>query len=80
MTPLIDRLGAESAPLVDALLEPVRRLLDTYIEDGRDLDDFREALADLYPDLDGRAFADLMAMAVAVADAAGRFDALEESR
>jgi len=73
--PLVERLGAESAPLVDALLEPVRRLLDVYIEDGRDLDDFREALADLYPDLDGRAFADLMAQALAVADAAGRFEA-----
>lgn len=75
MVPLVERLGAESAPLIDALLEPVRQLLDTYIEDGRDLDDFREALADLYPDLDGRTFTDLMAQAMAVADAAGRFEA-----
>lgn len=74
MAPLVERLGAESAPLIDALLEPARRLLDAYIEDGRSIDDYADALAELYPNLDGRAFADLMAQALAVADAAGRFE------
>lgn len=74
MAPLVERLGAESAPLIDALLEPARRLLDAYIEDGRSIDDYAEAIAELYPNLDGRAFADLMAQALAVADAAGRFE------
>lgn len=66
--PLVERLGAEADPLLDALLEPVRRLL----AESQDLDEFRDNLAMLYPDLDPSAFAALMAQALAVADAAGR--------
>lgn len=69
--PLVDRLGAEADPLLDALLAPVRALL----ANSADLDDFRAGLLDLYPDLDGAAFADLMGQALAVADAAGRWEA-----
>lgn len=69
--PLVERLGAEAAPLLDALLEPVRRLL----EQSADLDEFRQQLLALYPDLDPRAFAALMGQALAVADAAGRWEA-----
>jgi phage gp29-like protein len=70
-TPLVDRLGAESDPLIDALLEPVRALLEL----SPDLEAFREGLLTLYPDLDPTAFAALMAQALAVADAAGRLEA-----
>ncbi|MCU0806555.1 MAG: DUF935 domain-containing protein [Candidatus Contendobacter sp.] len=68
--PLLERLGAEADPLLDALLSPVRALL----EDAADLDEFRENLLTLYPDLDGAAFAALMGQALAVADAAGRWE------
>lgn len=71
MAPLAERLGAESAPLMDALLEPVRQLLAT----APDLETFQARLLDLYPDLKASDFADLMAQALAVADAAGRFEA-----
>lgn len=69
--PLVERLGVAADPLLDALLEPVRALLDL----SADLDEFRQHLLALYPDLDPTAFADLMGQALAVADAAGRWEA-----
>jgi phage gp29-like protein len=56
---------------LDALLEPVRQALNA----SGNLPDFREKLLTLYPDLDGRAFAALMGQALAVADAAGYWEA-----
>lgn len=69
--PLVVRLGVEAEPLLDALLEPVRALL----ERSPDLEAFRADLLALYPDLDPRAFAALMGQALAVADAQGRWEA-----
>lgn len=71
MAPIIDRLGQDAAPLMTALLEPVRQLLAT----APDLETFQAGLLDLYPDLRASDFAALMAQALAVADAAGRFEA-----
>ncbi len=69
--PTVERLGREADPLLDALLEPVRQALNA----SGNLPDFREKLLTLYPDLDGRAFAALMGQALAVADAAGYWEA-----
>ena len=69
--PLVDRLGTEAEPLIETLLEPVRRAL----EDSADLMDFREKLLELYPEMDGKAFAELMGQALAVADAQGQWEA-----
>ena len=69
--PLVERLGNEAEPLMNALLEPVRAALD----DSADLMDFREKLLQLYPGMDSKAFAELMGQALAVADAAGYWDA-----
>ena len=71
VAPLVNRLGREAAPLIDKLLAPARKLLKRSV----DLDDFRDGLLDLYPDLDSTAFAELMGQALAVADAAGRWEA-----
>jgi len=71
MAPIIDRLGQDAAPLMTALLGPVRQLLAT----APDLETFQAGLLDLYPDLQASDFAALMAQALAVADAAGRFEA-----
>lgn len=68
--PLVERLGAEAAPLIEGLLNPVRLLLET----SADLDAFRAGLLDLYPDLDAADFAALMGQALAVADAQGRWE------
>lgn len=69
--PLVERLGQEADPLLDELLAPVRAALT----DSADLMDFRERLLGLYPELDGKAFADLMGQALAVANAAGYWEA-----
>jgi phage gp29-like protein len=69
--PTVERLGREADPLLDALLAPVRQALNA----SGDLMDFREKLLTLYSDLDGRAFAALMGQALAVADAAGYWEA-----
>lgn len=74
--PLTERLGAEADPLIDALLNPVRLLLET----SADLDEFRAGLLDLYPDLDPADFAALMGQALAVADAQGRFESQQHPR
>ena len=71
LAPLTERLGREADPLLAALLEPVRTLL----ERSADLDAFQAGLLALYPDLDPSDFAALMAQALAVADAAGRLSA-----
>ena len=69
--PLIERLGTEADPLLDAMLDPVRAAL----AEATDLMDFRDRLLNLYPDLDAKAFAELMGQALAVADAAGYLEA-----
>lgn len=70
---LTERLGNEAEPLINALLAPVRAAL----EKSGDLMEFRETLLTLYPDLDGKAFAELMGQALAVADAQGRWEAAQ---
>ena len=72
VAPLTERLGREADPLLSALLEPVRTLL----ERSTDLEAFQTGLLDLYPDLNPSDFATLMAQALAVADAAGRLEAM----
>lgn len=69
--PLVERLGEEAESLINALLDPVRAALEA----SADLMDFRARLLTLYPDLDGKAFADLMGQALAVADAMGQWEA-----
>ncbi len=68
---LTERLGAEAEPLLQTLLDPVQAALDA----SADLMDFRERLLTLYPELDGKAFAELMGQALAVADAQGQWEA-----
>ncbi len=72
--PFVERLGTEANPLLAVLLNPVRNALS----DSTDLMDFRERLLTLYPDLDGKHFAELMGQALAVADAAGYFESQAE--
>lgn len=69
--PMVERLGNEAEPLMNDLLEPVRAALD----DSEDLMDFRAKLLQLYPEMDSKAFAELMGQALAVADAAGYWEA-----
>ena len=74
--PMVERLGREADPLLEALLDPVRAAL----AEAEDLMDFRDRLLNLYPELDAKAFAELMGQALAAADAAGYFDASIETK
>lgn len=69
--PLVERLGKEADPLLHALLSPVRAALNS----SGDLMEFRAHLLTLYPDLDSKAFAELMGQALAVADVQGQWEA-----
>ncbi len=68
--PMVERLGAEADPLIEALMAPIRALL----AESADLVEFRDKLLALYPQLDGAPLAALMGQALAVADAAGRLE------
>lgn len=69
--PLLERLGEEAEPLINGMLDPVRAAL----EESGDLMDFRERLLTLYPEIDGKAFANLMGEALAAAEAMGQWEA-----
>jgi phage gp29-like protein len=64
------RLQADSAPLIEAMLEPVRGLL----KESSDLGEFRDGLARLYPQMDTQVLAEQMAEAFLAAELAGRYE------
>jgi phage gp29-like protein len=65
-----ERLGAEAQPSVETMAKTIRDLL------GRcsSLEEARDRVIELYPDLDARHFAEVMTEAVAAADLAGRHE------
>lgn len=65
------RLDAEARTAIDALLEPVRRL----VASAKSADEIREGLLDIYPDMETAAFAQLLQDAFTAAELAGRFEA-----
>lgn len=71
----IARLETETAPAVDAMIDTVRALLDQ----SQSLEDFRDRLLEVWPDMDSDQFADVMREALVAAQLAGRFDILEEA-
>lgn len=71
---LADRLAEEGNPLLEGLLEPVRRI----IEEASSLEDVRDRLLDAYEDMDASDLAALMQRAMAAAELAGDYDAAEE--
>lgn len=71
------RLLADAAdPVVGDWVEQIRQLVDG----AASLEEIRDGLLQLLPDLDAARFAGVMQHALAIAGAAGMFDALEDSR
>jgi len=68
---LADRLEAEADPMMTALLEPVRRL----VESAQSLEEIRDGLAGLFPDMAPEALSGLFAQAMAAANLAGSYTA-----
>ncbi|HEY0915030.1 MAG TPA: DUF935 family protein, partial [Solimonas sp.] len=69
-------LADAANPLVGEWVDQVRQLVDT----AGSLEDVRDGLLDLLPQLDAGRFAQVMQHALAVAGAAGMLDALDDSR
>lgn len=63
-------LASTADPVVQAMLEPVYKLL----EKSSSFEEFRDQLLDLYDDLDANTLADVMGEALAAAHAAGRYE------
>lgn len=70
---LTERLADHAADGEDALVEPIRRLLESVDS----LEAFRDALIDVYPEIDPTRLGELIGQALALADLAGRADAVE---
>lgn len=71
---LADRLEVETAPLLDALVAPVRDLVMA----AESLEEIRDRLPGLFPGLPFEALAQVMGQALAAAELAGRFDVEED--
>ena len=71
---LTDRLTEEANPLLEGLLEPVRKI----IEEASSLEEVRDRLLEAYEDMDVSELAALMQQALAAAELAGDYDAAEE--
>jgi phage gp29-like protein len=68
---LADRAREQAAAAMAALLEPLREL----IESGASLEEIRDRLPEIYPDMDTSELEDLVARAMFVADLFGRWAA-----
>ncbi len=65
-----DRAGREAMPMMDGLIEPVRRL----VMEAKSLEEIRDGLLDLYGDMDPAGLGDLIMRALTAAELAGRFE------
>jgi len=70
------QLARETAPMLEDWYAQARALLDKVIAEGGTLEDFRDRLLDLLPDLDLDRFASVMQTAFATARLAGSYEAL----
>jgi phage gp29-like protein len=68
-----DRMDKEGAGLIDELIEPIRKL----VQSASSLEEIRDGLIDLYPDMEAGDFAALMEQALTAAELAGRYEVRE---
>ena len=71
----LTRLIHETGPQIDTMITRLRELLD----EAASLEELRDMLAGIYPDLDEGELANTMAQAMTAASLAGRYDILEEA-
>ena len=72
---MADRLEEEAVPGWDAMMEPVRRLVET----AGSLEEIRDGLVNLYEDMPSDQVAKVLQKAIATADLAGRADVSEDA-
>lgn len=71
-----ERLHAQAMAAMDGLIEPVKQL----VMRAASLEEVRDGLLDLYPEMDVAAFAEVMQRALAAAELAGRYEVSAEAR
>jgi phage gp29-like protein len=65
-------------PLIQDALTPWLTTLKNFVDQSNSLEEIRDGLVDLYPELDGAAFAEAMGQAIVLAELAGREEVLGE--
>ncbi len=68
-----EQLETEAGALMDAFIEPVRNLVET----AQSLEEVRDGLIDLYPDMNATEMGILMQQALTAAELSGRFEVSE---
>lgn len=71
-----DRFEMEAGPALDKMIDQIRAV----VQQAESLEDIRDGLLDAFPDVDAKAFAQIMQRAIAAAVAAGRYEAVERLR
>ncbi len=71
-----DRAEREAAVTIDGLIGNIRNL----VEKAESMEEIRDGLIDLYPDMDIDGLGNLMQQALTAADLAGRFEVTEEKQ
>lgn len=72
---IADSLGQDTLSASDALMSPLKRLVDSAVS----LEELRDGLIDLYGEMDPAELGAVIARAMLIAEASGRYDAREES-
>lgn len=71
-----DRIVEKARPLIRGAIAPWLTTITNFVEQAQTLEEIRDGLVDLYPDLDGAAFAEAMGQAMLLSDLAGRDEVL----
>jgi len=73
------QLLKEGKPVIDNMIDTVKRLLDDSIEQGHDMQQFQNRLLSVYGDMDSEELASVMQLGLAAAELAGRFDVNQQN-
>jgi phage gp29-like protein len=73
-----DRIAEKARPLIEDAIAPWLTTITNFVEQASTLEEIRDGLVDLYPEMDGAAFAEAMGHAISLADLAGREEVLQD--
>jgi phage gp29-like protein len=73
-----DQIADKARPLIQDALAPWLDQVRNFVEQSTSLEDIRDGLVDLFPQMDDKAFAEAMGQAIVLADLAGREEVLQD--
>ena len=74
-----DLITDKARPIVQSALAPWLQTVTDFVEQASSLEEIRDGLADLYPSLDPKDFAEAMGQAMLLSDLAGQSEVLSEA-